>query len=149
MRLPELLYQLARSPASTGPLIELFARRRAQGDTSASVNAPMTGAAKDRVLVLTNVSVDLNPGATQAVERVVISAITPGGLTFAIAQVGFVAVADLRTGFDWQGEVAVGGSGVDETSIIVDAVFDAGVNLNTVVANVYGYVIPRGNIAPF
>jgi len=149
MRVPEIVYQLARSPQSTGPMLELFAARAFSAVASTTVSALINGPPKDRVLVLTNVTVDLNPGATQAITRVVISARTPALFVYAIAQIGFDAVADLRTGFNWQGEVAIGGPGVDIRSIIVDCVFDAGVNTNGVTANAFGYVIPRGNIAPF
>ena len=149
MRFPEFLFRLARAPEATGPLIELFAFRVVRASTSTGFGVNIPGPAKDRVIVVTNVSCEVNPGATQAITRIVISGQTPGGLVFQIAQVGFTAVADFRTGFDWQGEVAIGGAGVDGNVIIVDSVWDAGVNANSLIASVFGYVIPRGNIAPF
>jgi len=149
MRVPDLLYRLARAPGSLGPLIELFTKRVDASASSTTVSSNLTGLAKDKILVITNITADLDPGATQAVIRVVIQARTPAGVTFAIAQRGFAAVADLRSGFDWQGEVALGGRGVDVASIFLDGVFDAGVNANATTLSVFGYVIPRGNVAPF
>ena len=149
MQPTDVLFRLQRPPASSGPLIELYSRRLVASASSTAVGSSVAGVAKDRVLILTNVSIDLDPGATQAVVRCVISGRTPGGVTFAIAQTGFVAVADLRTGFNWAGEVMIGGSGVDNAIVIVDAVYDAGVAANIITINVFGYVVPRGNIAPF
>ncbi len=149
MRVPEIVYRLARAPASSGPLFELFSRRESASASSTAVSNVITGPPKDKVLVVTNMTVDMDPGAAQSVIRVVFSGVTPGGLVFQIAQVGLVAVADLRTGFDWQGEVAIGGGGIDNTILIADTVYSAGVAANATVLSVFGYVIPRGNIAPF
>jgi len=146
---PELLFRLARAPASSGPLIELFSVRASSAGAAASHSAPLTGVAKDKVIILQNLSVDMSPGATQAFVRVVFSGRTPAGAIFTIAQRGFTAVADLRSGFDWSGEVAIGGGGVTFASILIDVVFDAGVASNAITSNAFGYVIPRGNIAPF
>lgn len=149
MRFPELVYQLAQSPASTGPLLELFARRVRVADTSASIPVSINGPAKDKVLVVTNIAVDFSPGAAQQIIRGVFSGRTPGGVIWSLQELGFVEVDGFRTGMSWQGEVAIGGGGVDRSIIIVDGVFDGGVQTNTVTVGVAGYVIPRGNIAPF
>jgi len=149
VRIPELLYQLAREPASSGPLIELFTRRQVDSATNVNVTSVITGPPKDRLLILTNISIDLNPGLTQAVIRAVFNGITPAGVTFGIRETGFTAVADFRQGFSWQGEVAVGGGGVNSNILTILSVFDAGVAENFVAVSVFGYVVPRGNIAPF
>lgn len=149
MRFPELTYLLARDPASSGPLLELFSARATNSASSASVSVSFNGPAKDKVLIVTNISIDLNAGTVQQILRCVISGRTPGGVIWGIHQEGFTEVDAFRTGMNWQGEVAIGGGGVDRSIIIVDSVFDGGANANALTAGVFGYIIPRGNIAPF
>lgn len=149
MRLPEILFRLSRAPGSAGPLIELFSRRLVATASSTAVTASLAGPAKDKILVLTNATLGVDPGAAQAFTLLKISGRTPGGLTFQIIEEGQAAVADLRDGLNWEGEIMIGGSGVENTSIIGEGVFDAGVASNKIVLSVFGYVIPRGNIAPF
>ena len=150
MRFPEFLFRLARAPESTGPLVELFARSAdITSNFATSLNLGVNGPAKDKVLVVTNMTVDINPGAAQQILRCVISGQTPGGLIWGIHQEGFTEVDAFRTAMNWAGEVAIGGGGVDRSIVIFDAVFDGNVNNNAITVGVFGYVIPRGNIAPF
>ena len=112
---------------------------------SVSINGP----AKDKVLIVTNVSVDLDPGALQQIVRCVLSGRTPGGVIWGIHQEGFTEVDAFRTGMNWQGEVAIGGGGVDRSILIIDSVWDGGANANALTVGVFGYIVPRGNVAPF
>jgi len=144
---PDILYRLARAPASTGPLIELFSVRATASSAATTVSANLAGVPIDKILILTNLSIDLAPGAAQSVIRTVLSGQTPGGLIWTIAQLGFVAVADFRQGFNWQGEIAIGGG--TGAALLSDSVFSAGVAANAVTLNAFGYVIPKANVAPF
>jgi len=149
VRVPEIVYRLARSPGSTGPMIELFSVRGTNSAASTSVSVSLNGPAKDKTLIVTNLSVDINPGALQQIIRMVISGRTPGGVIFGIQQQGFTEVDDFRTGMNWQGEVAIGGGGIARSILIFDSVFDGGANANAITVSAFGYIIPRGNIAPF
>jgi len=99
--------------------------------------------------VLTNMALDVVVGATQASNRVTFTGFTPSGLAFGIFREGFAEVADLRRGFNWQGEVMIGGGGIDERILSMSCVYSAGVAANSFTIGIFGYVIPRGNIAPF
>jgi len=149
VRVPEIVYRLARDPASSGPLMELFSRRAITTASSASISVSINGPAKDKILVVTNISLDINPGALQQITRAVISGRTPGGVIWLLHSEGFTEVDDFRTGMNWTGEVMIGGGGVDRSILIIDSVFDGGANANAVTVGVFGYIIPRGNIAPF
>jgi len=146
---PDITYRLARPPASSGPLIELFTAHLGASGTSAGLQVLIPGIAMDRVLVLTNVAVVAAPGLTQAPLRIVVEGRTPSGVQFGITRQSVAAVADLRHDLNWSGEVMIGGGGTDTNIIICDTTFDAGVASNSMVISAFGYVIPRGNIAPF
>lgn len=149
MRVPDILYRLSRAPGALGPLVELFVRRQETSASATSVSSAITGVPKDKILIVTNLSMDLSPGAAQQIIRCVMSGRTPGGQVFAIKQLGFTEVDAFRTGMNWQGEVSIGGGGTDASILLFDSVWDGGANANQQVVSVFGYVIPRGNVAPF
>jgi len=149
MRAPGITYRFNVPTDVAGPTLELFSRNANNADTAVSVAVNLPGVAKDRILFLTNIIMDLIPGATQAVTRASIVITTPAMLAFQISNDAFPVVADLRRGHLWTGDVAVGGGGVEVTTISMTGTFDAGVASNTVSVGVFGYVIPRGNIAPY
>jgi len=149
MRLPELCYRFLYPKDTSGPTFELDPMQLDTAAAAASQTITFTGPAKDRVFVLTNVQMDLTPGATQSAIRALLSGITPGGLAFNIVQESFLVDADERRQLNWQGEVMIGGSGVENTILTAIGQFSAGVASNALGVAVFGYVIPRGNIAPF
>lgn len=149
MRPPEITYRFSVPSDTAGPTLELYTRNLLVSASAASVTTPLNGPAKDRTLVLTNVSVQAVPGATQSADRMRISITTPGGAGVDLATFNPTAVADIRRDLNWTGEVMIGGAGMDNQIIEANCVFSAGVAANILVINVCGYVIPRGNIAPF
>jgi len=149
VRVPEIVYRLARAPASSGPLLELFSRFDVASATATSVTLTFNGPQKDRLLILTNISLESLPGATQAATRINVTVTTPAGLGYTVALANFLVDADERQSLNWQGELMVGGGGTDSAIITFTGNYDAGVASNQIQVGLFGYVIPRGNVAPF
>jgi len=149
MRAPDITYRFSLPIATSGPTLELFAKRTAFSNTNANIVANITGPAKDRIFVLTNLNLELIPGATQSVVRGRVDGRTPGGLVFSIANIHFAGTADERQEINWQGEIYIGGAGMDIEILLGAAQFSAGVASNTIEISAAGFVIPRGNVAPY
>lgn len=149
MRIPDIAYRFSTAVDTSGPTVELFSRFQSVSASAAAVAVSILGIGMDRVLILTNIAVDLIPGATQGVLRLNVVANTPADLAFTITTEVFPGTADLRGAHVWDGEVMVGGGGVAEEIVNVAATFSAGVAANIAAVGLFGYVIPRGNVAPY
>lgn len=149
MLTPDLTYSFRQPKDVSGPTFELFSRSATVTDTATAVVFTVTDLPKDRMLVLSNVTVFANPGAGQALSGITVDAVTAARLGFAIARLNPVPLADANIAFNWQGQVFVLGGGADSTLLTVTATFDAGVNANAIVTSVHGVVIPRANASPF
>lgn len=148
MKAPDHTYRFLYPKDVSGSTLETFYRKQSQtilGDTSFTIN----GVSKDRILVLSNIIVELIPGLGQSATRLLVLLSPPGGITFNIIVDDYPIVADLDRAFNWAGEVFCIGGGVETPILQFNCSFDAaGVN-NIGTATVCGYVIPRGNVAPF
>jgi len=149
MRAPDITYRFSVPSDTGGPTLELYSRTLTVTASSAEFTATLTGPAKDRALIVTNLNVQAGPGATQSVTRLSLVGSTPAGASVAIETDMPTAVADIRRNLNWQGEVMIGGGGVANVILTASVVFSAGVAANFIVISAYGYVIPRGNIAPY
>lgn len=104
---------------------------------------------KDRVLVLSNVSLLAAPGATQAGRAMSIQAFSQGVENFNIDQRIPLFVADINQVLNWQGEVYIQGGGPGTDTLRIFTVFSAGANANAITVGVHGMIIPRGNLGGF
>lgn len=149
MRAPEISYRFTTAVNTAGPTLELFSRSVTVAAADNEFTADITGPGVDRILCLTNIAVEAIPGGALSVTRMRINAFTPGGLEFAIATDAVPAVASLRQELNWQGEVYIGGAGVTTRILAASVVFSANTSTNNIRISVFGFIIPKGNIAPY
>lgn len=141
-------YQLR--PGDFGSIsFELIQRKITTSGTATGLTAAFSDLAKDKLLVLTNMSGILEPGTGQGNVAVAVNGYGGGGSFHDIFRLVFAETADLSDAFNWQGTVVFRGRGPGEKTIGADAVFDSGVNSNTVRLSITGYIIPRANVAEY
>lgn len=131
------------------PTLETLARQSSSAATASSITIDFTGLAKDKILVLTNVSGRIQPGTSQFVVSIQVGGFTAAGARFDVFRNGFPATDDLDQWYNWQGEVMVRGRGGVLPTLRVTSIFDAGVANNQLAFGFMGYVIPRGNVAEY
>ena len=148
MRAPPQTYQMGE-PSFRSPTLETIARKVVTGGAATSVVAEFTSLAKDKLLVLTNVSGNLGPGATQACVSIKVDLFTAAGANFNVYREVFPETANLDETFNWQGECTVRGQGAPNVVVRATAVFDAGVASNQLSFSFMGYIIPRANVAEY
>lgn len=132
-----------------GTTLEVINRRQDEAATATSVVFNLEGIAKDKILILNNVSGICTPGATQACVSVAINGFTPAGAAFNIFRLKYVETADINEHYNWQGEVWMRGRGGTDRSLNAQAIFDAGVASNQLAFSFSGYIIPRANVSEF
>jgi len=148
MQVPEIAYRYIYPKDVSGPTFEILTRVLAGAETGDPI-INFTGIPKDKVLVLTNVAMLANPGATQACTFIGLSGFSSAGAIFDIKVETFPADADENQTLNWDGAVYIAGGVEGQVNLRFSAAFDAGVNSNTLDANFNGVIIPRGNIAIF
>jgi len=149
VRAPDATYVFTSPTDVAGPTFEMLHRQFTATLAGTIITTNLNDFAKDRVLVLTNVSVLALPAATQACEQIRVAVSTQSGLLMDVAIFGDLPIADKPQTLKWDGAVYVLGSGVGNTTVRITTTFDAGVGFNVVNIGIHGIVIPRGNIAAF
>jgi len=149
VKAPEITYRYIYPKDIAGPTFEIMTRADTLSASSTSLNDDVLGIPKDRTLVLTNVAVHADPGATFSVLDIQIVGFTGAGLVFSIALVEFVAVADQQQTLNWQGEVYLQGRGIDQAILRLHSTYSSGAAANLQSFGLHGIVIPRGNAAAF
>lgn len=149
MKAPEITYRFQYRRDTAGPTFEIVHRTFTLSDTDATMQSRLSIIPLDKVLVLSNIAVQANPGATQAVDDIRVSGFTPAGLEFNISRFVAPGTADANVSFNWQGEVYIHGREPKAFNVQVFVTFDAGANANVVDTTISGIVIPRGNAALF
>lgn len=147
MRAPELAYSFNQPKDVSGPTLELFSRQLATTTATNPIQLAFSGIPKDKILIVTNLSLSANPGATQAVENMSVLGTFPAGIATTIEQNFPLQVADLTEALNWQGEVWIPGG--DQNQLIFSATFDAAANPNFMSVHAYGLIVPRANTANF
>ena len=150
MRFPGIAYSFMRGTDTSGPTALILSRHlQISGGGSVILELFFTELAKDRVLVLTNVAVSAEPGASQKVRVVKIQAFSQGIENFNVAQFQPGEVADLDESLNWQGEVYIQGGGPGTNTVRVFAEFSGFANANALTVGLHGIIIPRGNLGGF
>lgn len=129
--------------------MEVLSRLATPAATATTVEFTFTDLAKDRMLILSNIAIRADPGATQALTSLQVFGFTPGRLEFDIVRLNPVITADLTQDLNWQGQVYLLGGGTPSNTLRFRAGFDAGVNSNALRIGFHGIVVPRANVAPF
>jgi len=146
---PDITYSFRRAKDVSGPTFEILCRRLSSATAAAAQTVVISDLAKDKMLVLSNVSLVGIPGATQGVTNMSFSGVTPGGLIFAIARFNEALVADLNRQLSWAGTIYLTGGGAGVDILTFTANFDAGAASNQILVGVHGVVIPKANAGPF
>lgn len=149
MDAPDVTYKFLYPKDVSGPTFELESVFNSLTLTAASATFSYLGVAKDRVFIVTAVTISGIPTGTESCIRLNAAGITPGGVVFNFLEENFVAVAAQRQSANWQGAVYIGGSGAQNEIVRISASFSAGVLTKDLRSNIHGIVIPRGNIAPY
>ncbi len=149
MRAPGITYAFASPIDTAGQTFEILTRQDQLSAGVAFFSRVLTGLGKDRILVLTNVTLTAEPGATQFVDELRIQGVTHTGVIFDLATDVFIHAVDEQVSLNWEGEIYIPGGGTDADFVRNTANFNAGVNANLVTNSWHGIVIPRGNSAAF
>jgi len=149
MLAPDLSYRFLYPKDIAGPTFELCARSANDSATNATVTSNYTFLPKDKMLCVSSMSLQADPGATQAVTDIRISFFTATGFEFNVVRRITPGTADLIEAFHWEGQVYILGRSPAAVNVRVQVIFDAGVNSNNVTSSVFGIVVPRGNVALF
>lgn len=149
MLAPDLAYAFRQPKDVSGPTLEVLTRQQSSSATATTVTTTIMGVPQDRILILSNVSVRGDPGATQACVAIEVRGFTAAGLLFDIITSNPAIVADLTQVLNWQGQVFLLGRGIGETIVEVNCFYDAGVNANANRVGFHGAVIPRANVSPY
>ena len=149
MKAPEITYRYIYPRDVAGPTFEVLSRTFFLSDAATSISQSLSLITKDKILVLNNISIQADPGATQALLDLRVSAFTPAGAEWNITRFRGAGTADLIEAFNQTGEWYILGREPDVVNVRVVGLFDAGVNANNVDVSLHGIVIPRGNSANF
>jgi len=146
---PGITYRYIYPKDVAGPTFEILSREFNTATTAANITQTLQGIPKDKVFVLTNITAQLSPGATQSVVRMRIQGFTGAGATFDIFALNPLGSADEEHIGVWQGSVYLPGRGENLDTVAMIANFSAGVNANGATFALHGIVIPRGNSSAF
>lgn len=149
MQVPEITYRYIYPRDVAGPTFEVLSRQLSLVASASPLEVNVIGIPKDKIFVLTNFSMEGNPGSTQACVLLQVRGLTQAGTDFHVNTANFAVTADLTQNAVWQGGVYLQGRGEDQNSVRFLAFFDATTNGNTLGVGVQGIVIPRGNYSAF
>lgn len=149
MLTPEITYRYTLPKDVAGPTFEIFHQTENTTAAAAQIFRRASGIPKDRILIVSNIILHADPGATQACIELSARAFTQAGIAFQVDQLDFAVVADLNHNLSWQGELWLPGRGGVANMLEFRATFDAGVNANVLETCLQGVLIPRGNVGAF
>jgi len=149
VRAPDFTYRYLYPKDVAGPTLQLISRSFDDADTAVQIESSVTGIPEDTILVLTNVTIQATPGATQACNQLQFRTFTRAGLRVWGAFETPAVVADKLESLTWSGEIWVPGSGAGNISVTLRSNFDAGAASNRMFSSINGYIIPKANVAIF
>ena len=150
MRFPGIAYSFQRPTDVNTPTALILSRHfQISGGGLTLLEFLFSDLAKDRVLVLTNVSVIAQPGAAQFVREMKIQAFSQGVENFNVDQRLPLGVVDQDEVLNWQGEVYIQGGGPDTDTIRIFTFYNSAVAANAMTVGIHGIIIPRGNLGGF
>jgi len=146
---PDIAYRFIYPKDTSGPTMELFAQNFFESDTDASIVININGIPKDRALIISNVTMNGQPGAAQTIDRLTCAMFTHAGVGFNIVDAFPLLAATERAALNWAGEAWALGRGGAETTVRFTAGFNAGVAINSLGVGVSGFLVPRANLSVF
>ena len=145
MRAPGITYAFTGPKDVAGPTFEILSFPIQTSTAGVQLFVKWENLPKDKILVLTNVVLSGNPGATQAVTELRLLITRQGGELVTIALLWPVQVNDKLRYLNWQGSVYVMGNGIGQVAVQMQGSFSSGANSNALLGHIHGVVIPRGN----
>jgi len=149
VRAPGITYRFIRQIDTAGPTFELVSRDLNAAASATEVTTTLTGVPKNKILVLSNVSVIALPGATFSCIAIQLAGFTGAGARLLIQQERFAVDADETKTLNWQGEIWLPGRGGTDISVEVEGTFTSGAASNSIFIGLFGIIIPRGNASQF
>ena len=149
MRAPGLTYAFTAPTDTAGPTLEIVNRTLQLSAGTVDIELLDLEVPKDRIFILSNVTIDSNPGAGQFTETIRIELRTQTGFLFGVANREFVQTVQDQADLNWSGEVWVPGGGQGTTTIRMFCRFSANANANFLRGEYSGFIIPRGNAGAF
>ena len=146
---PGIAYAFQRPTDTAGPTALILSRHFQSSSGITLVEFLFSDLSKDRVLVLTNVSIIADPGAAQGVREIKIQALSQGQENFTIDARIPLNIADQIEVLNWQGEVYIQGGGPGTNTLRIFSFYSAAVAANTMTVGIHGIIIPRGNLGGF
>jgi len=149
VRVPEITYGFTSGTDVAGVTFEILSRQLSASQSTNPIVFLLNDIPKGRILVLTNVALTGQPGATQLVDEMRIQAVTQAGLIYDIKTDVLVHAADEEVSLNWDGEIYIQGAGDGNTSLRAIVTYDSGTNANTSTVGWAGIIIPHGNVGAF
>lgn len=147
---PGIAYAFQRPTDTAGPTALILSRHfQLSGGGLDQLQFFFSDLSKDRVLVLTNVSMKADPGGAQIVIEMAIQGLAQGQENFTIDRREPAADPGINKVQNWQGEVYLQGGGPNTNTLRIFTQFDAGVSSNAITVGIHGIIIPRGNLGGF
>jgi len=150
VRFPGITYSFQRPTDTNSPTALILSRHfQISGGGSSLLEFLFSDLSKDRVLVLTNVSVIANPGGAQIVLEMAIQGLSQGQENFNIDRREPAADPGINKVLNWQGEVYIMGGGPGTDTLRIFTFYDSPVVSNAMTVGIHGIIIPRGNLGGF
>ena len=149
MRPPPLTYIFTTPVDTAGATIEVVNRTVQTSTSNQQLELLELEIPKDKIFILSNVTMDSNAGAAQITQEMRVEGRTQTGFFFGIANEELTAAAVNQASLNWSGEIWIHGGGQGTTTLRFFARFDLGVAANFLRAEYSGFVIPRGNAGIF
>jgi len=144
--IPELGYRLQLPKDRAGGTALLLARRLTAFGAALGLTTPEYLVPADKVLILSAGSVESQPGAGQTASHHQIE-VLPSGVLSSPVQLSqgpeiSNGTADRRVRTDWSGTVWI----ASNSRLRAIALFVGAVQINSLVFNLFGILVPRGNL---
>lgn len=149
MLVPDIAYRFVAPTDTAGPSFEILSRQQSLSGGPILTVLTVSDIPKDRILVLSNVELIGEPGATQNVEEMKIQGVTQAGLIFDIDADVRSGSADDSRDIGWHGQVWIQGGGDGNDTVRTTVLFNSVTNANTVTVGIHGIIVPHGNAGAF
>jgi len=149
MRPPPLTYIFTTPVDTAGTTLEVVNRTVQISTSNQTLELEELTVPKDKIFILSNVTMDSNPGAAQFTQDMRVEGRTQSGFLFGIANEEFDPAVQDQASLNWSGEVWIHGGGQETFTLRFFTRFSAGANANFMRAEYSGFVIPRGNVGVF
>lgn len=148
MRVPDIAYRFLWPIDTSGPTLETITRNISQASAASILDQTITGIPGDKILVLTNAFIAAEPNGAQGCVEMHMSVFTGAGSETIFAQRFPTTGTGAEEVLNWSGEIWMRGRDPGGASMRFHTTF-SGALANVMRGAIQGFIIPRGNVAPF